>query len=238
MFPRTARARLMLALAALLALLMTLPLRAVFGLLRLDEMGVAARALRGPVWWGGAEELQIGRVRLGSVDAFLSPLPLLAGRARLNIRRQLGAPDDIRGAVTVGWGSRGIDDVTGTLPLAAALAPLPVSSVDLDDVSVRFAGGRCVNAQGQVRARLMAVIGGLNLANGLTGTPRCDGAALLLPLAGQSGMERLEVRIAADGGLQATMRVRTSDPQLGAVLGASGFRAVGGEQVLRIDSAL
>ncbi len=238
LLPRTSRARLMLALAALLALLMVLPLRAVFGLLRLDDMGVAARSLRGPVWWGGAEELQIGGVRLGSVDVFLSPVQLLTGRARLDIRRQLGAPDDIRGAVTVGWGSRGIDGVTGKLPLAAALAPLPVSTVDLDDFSVRFAGGRCVSADGQVRARLMAVIAGLNLANGLNGTPRCDGAQLLLPLASQSGMERLDVRIAADGKLQATMRVRTTDPLLGGALGASGFRAIGGEQVLRIDSAL
>jgi general secretion pathway protein N len=232
------RARLAVWLMVLAALVAVLPLRAVFGMLRLDEIGVAARSLRGPVWWGGAEELQISGVRLGTVDVFLSPLELLLGKARLNVRRQNGAADDIAGAISVGWGLRGMENVTGALPLAAALAPLPVNSVELDNVSVRFSGKACVHAEGRVRARMMAVISGLNLSNGLVGEARCSGGALELPLASQSGMERLNVRVGADGRLQVTMHVRTSDPMLSAGLAANGFRAIGGEQVLRIDSAL
>ncbi len=236
--PHSRRTRFAILLFALFALIAVLPLRAVAGMLRLNEMGVAARSLRGPVWWGGADELQIGGVRLGTVDVFLSPVQLLVGRARMDIRRQIGQPDDIAGAVSLGWGTRGIDDVTGTLPLAAALAPLPVSSVMLEDVSARFSGDTCVHAEGRVRARMMAVINGLSLANGLSGEARCDGDAVELPLVSQSGMERLVVRITAGGRLQATMHVRVNDPLISAGLAASGFRMIGGEQVLRIDSKL
>lgn len=236
--PQSGRARLGILLFGLFALVAVLPLRTICGVLRLDEMGVAARSLRGPVWWGGADELQIGGVRLGTVDVFLSPFQLLVGRARVNIRRQLGQPDDIAGGVSMGWGTRGIDDVTGSVPLAAALAPLPVSSVELDGVSVRFAGATCVHAEGRVRARMMPVISGFNLANGLTGEARCDGNAVELPLVSQSGMERLVMRIDSSGHLQASMHVRVSDPLLSAGLAANGFRTVGGEQVLRIDSTL
>ncbi len=39
-------------------------------------MGVTARSLRGPVWWGGAEELTVSGIRLGTLNVFLDPLPL------------------------------------------------------------------------------------------------------------------------------------------------------------------
>jgi general secretion pathway protein N len=72
----------------------------------------------------------------------------------------------------------------------------------------------------------------------LTGEVRCAGDSVELPLASQSGMERLNVRIASSGKLQATMHVRATDPLLVAGLSANGFRSINGEQVLRIDSAL
>lgn len=227
------RARIMLAVILAIGLLATCPLRAAFSLFGLAEMGVAARSLRGPIWWGGAEELQIRGVQLGTVNMALNPAQLLIGRVRIDIMRRLGSPDDISGAFTIGWGQRGIDDVSGALALAAPLAPLPVSRVELEDVTVHFAGERCTLAQGRVRARVPALVSGLSLANGLAGDVTCAGDAVELPLVSQSGQERLTVRIAADGGYEATMRIRTTDPLLGAALGANGFRAVGDEQILR-----
>jgi general secretion pathway protein N len=79
---------------------------------------------------------------------------------------------------------------------------------------------------------------GLDLANGLTGDARCDGGALLLPLASQSGQERIDLRIRADGAYEATMRIRTADPVLAGTLAGSGFQAANGEQVLRIAGSL
>lgn len=229
----TTRAKIMLAVILGIALLVTWPLRAAFSIFGLADMGVAARSLRGPIWWGGAEQLQVRGVQLGTVDVFLNPLQLLIGRVRIDIARRLGTPDDIAGAFSVGWGHRGIDDVTGAVALAAPLAPLPVSRVEFEDLSVHFSGKRCITAEGRVRARVPALISGLSLSNGLAGEARCAGDAVELPLVSQSGQEQLTIRVADDGSYQATMRVRTTDPLLGAALGANGFRAVGGDQVLR-----
>jgi len=227
------RARIMLVVVLVIGLLVTCPLRMAFNMLGLADMGVAARSLHGPIWWGGAEELQIRGVQLGTVNMALSPAQLFIGRVRIDLERGLGLADDISGAFTIGWGQRGIDDVTGALALAAPLAPLPVSRVEMEGVTVHFAGKRCTLAQGRVRARVPALISGLKLANGLAGDVKCAGEAVELPLVSQSGQERLTVRIAADGSYEATMRIRTSDPLLGAALGANGFRAIGDEQILR-----
>jgi len=234
----TTRAKVMLAIILAIGLLVTWPLRAAFSIFGLQDMGVAAKSLRGPIWWGGAEELQIRGVQLGTVDVFLNPVQLLVGRARIDILRRTDSVNDIAGAITIGFGHRGLDDVTGALALGAPLAPLPVSRVEFEDVTVHFAGNRCTVAEGRVRARVPALISGLALANGLSGEPRCAGEAVELPLVSQSGQEQLNVRIAANGSYEATMRIRTSDPLLTLALGANGFRAIGGEQVLRTVGAL
>jgi general secretion pathway protein N len=230
---RTTRAKVMLAIILFVGLLFTWPLRAAFGIFGLKDMDVAARSLRGPIWWGGAEELQVRGVQLGTVDVFLNPVQLLIGRVRIDIARRLGTPEDITGAFTLGWSQRGIDDVTGALALAAPLAPLPVSRVEFEDLTVHFSGSLCTAAEGRVRARVPALIAGLSLANGLSGEARCAGNVVELPLVSQSGLEQLNIRISEDGSYQATMRVRSTDPLLTVALGANGFRQIGGEQVLR-----
>lgn len=230
---KTTRARIMLFVILLIAMLVTWPLHAAFKIFGLKDMGVAARSLRGPIWWGGAEELQIRGVQLGNVSVFLSPVQLLVGRVRVDIARRLGERDDFSGAITLGFNRRGLDDVTGSLALAAPLAPLPVSRVEFEDMTVHFSGGTCITAEGRVRARVPAIISGLGLGNGLSGDVRCAGDAVELPLVSQSGQEQLIVRLQQDGSYEATMRVRTSDPLLGVALNANGFREVEGEQVLR-----
>lgn len=234
----SARARIILAVAFLLALVAAMPLRFPFMLAGAEDMGLTARSIRGPVWWGAAEELQAGPVRIGTVDVMLSPWQLFLGRARFDISRQKGQPDDIVGGLTAGVASHGIDDMTGTLPMGGALAPLPVSAVALQDVSIAFSGARCVRAEGRVRAILSAGAPGLDLANGLAGEIRCDGTDLLVPLVGQSGVERMELRIDGEGHYRGTMTVATSDPVLSGALGAMGFQAAGGNQVLRVEGSL
>jgi general secretion pathway protein N len=220
------------------ALVAILPLRLAAGLLGLADMGVAARAMTGSVWTGQAEELELGAFRLGTVDVSLSPLPLLVGRARFDVRRSLGMPDDIAGALSLGFAARGIDDVTGTVPLGGAFAPLPVTAVEMQDVSISFSGDRCVNAEGRMRAIVSAVVPGVDLAGGLSGQARCDGADALIPLVSPSGSERVEIRVAGDGRYRATMTVTAADPAMANALGTGGFRRVGRNQVLRVNGRL
>ncbi len=128
--------------------------------------------------------------------------------------------------------------MTGSLPLGATLAPLPVSRATFDKFTGTFTGGRCSEAEGRVRMQVAALIAGLDLANGLSGEARCDGDALLIPLASQSGQEKLDLRIRADGAYEATMRIRTTDPALTGALAANGFQVAGGEQMLRVAGTL
>ncbi|HEX7855981.1 MAG TPA: type II secretion system protein N [Sphingobium sp.] len=232
------RGRTILIIAFLLALVAAMPLRILFVLAGAEKFEIAARSIGGPVWWGVAEDLQAGPVRIGTVDVKLSPLQLLLGRARFDISRKKGLPDDIKGALTAGIATQGLDDMTGTLPMGGALAPLPISAVEMQGVSIAFNGSRCVRAEGRVRALLSAGMPGLNLSNGLSGELRCDGADLVIPLVSQSGSERLDLRLSGKGRYEGAMTVTSSDPVIAGGLGTLGFQAVGGNQLLRISGSL
>ncbi|MBK5264023.1 MAG: type II secretion system protein N [Alphaproteobacteria bacterium] len=238
-FSFPARRRLFLLLALLFALVALFPLRLAFNMLGLQENGLAARSINGGVWWGTIEQLRLGRVMLGNVEARLSPIQLLVGRARMDFVRQTGGPDDLKGAVTVSSASFGIDDVTASIGADGLFAPLPISGIDFSDVSVRFADGACVRAQGRIKARMAATIQGLNLSQGLSGEAVCDGPALFLPLVSQSGLEKLNLHIEADGSYRAELLVSTMDAALAGTLAGNGFsRAADGGYVLKISGRL
>lgn len=232
------RMRIVLILALLLGLLLFLPMRVALGVAGLERLGVAAREVRGSVWSGRIDQLMLGNMPLGSVRAGLSPVSLLMGRARFDIARTKGLADDIRGALTVGFGRIGVDDVTGAVPLGRTFAPLPVGSLMLEDVSAYYSGDRCGHAEGRVRARMAGQMPGLNLSQGLSGVVTCDGDALLLPLVSQSGMEKISLRVWRSGRYTAEMRVETADPALSATLGQAGFASIGGGQVLKVEGTL
>lgn len=232
------RMRIILILALLLGLLLFLPMRVALGLAGLERLGVAARDVRGSVWSGRIDQLMLGNMPLGSVRAGLSPVSLLMGRARFDIGRRKGLADDIGGALTVGFGRIGVDDVTGVVPLGRTFAPLPIGSLLLDDVSAYYSGDRCGHAEGRVRARMAGQIPGLNLSQGLSGVVACDGDALLLPLVSQSGMEKVSLRIWRSGRYTAEMRVETADPALATTLGQAGFATVGGAHLLKVEGRL
>ncbi|QGP78459.1 type II secretion system protein N [Sphingobium sp. CAP-1] len=232
------RMRIVLALALLVGLLIFLPMRVALGLAGLERIGVAARAVRGTVWSGRIDQLMLGNMPLGSVRAGLSPVSLLMGRARFDIARTKGLPDDVKGALTVGFGRIGVDDVTGSVPLGRTFAPLPVGSLILEEVSAHFSGERCGHAEGRVRARMAGQFPGLNLSQGLSGTIACDGDALLLPLVSQSGLEKVTLRIWRSGRYVAEMRVETADPTLAATLGQAGFAGIGNAQLLKVEGTL
>lgn len=232
------RMRITLLLLFALALILFLPLRIALGAAGLERMGVSARGVSGTIWSGHVDQLMFGVIPMGTVRAGLSPLALLTARARFDIARKRGQADDLEGAFTVGFGRVGIDDVTGTVPLGRAFAPLPLGSFHLEDVTAWFAGDRCGHAEGRVRARMAGQFPGLNLAQGLSGVATCDGDALLIPLMSQSGMEKINLRIWRSGRYVADMRIETADPTLGAALALAGFTAIGGAQTLKVEGTL
>jgi len=232
------RARLTLIFIFLLGFILFLPMRIALGLAGLERVGVAARDVRGTIWGGRIDQLMLGTIPLGSVRAALSPVSLLVARARFDIERRTGAADDLSGALTVGPGRAGIDDVTGAVPLGRTFAPLPIGSLVMEDVSAYFSGEQCGHAEGRVKAQMAGQFPGLNLSQGLSGTASCDGGALLLPLASQSGMEKLDLRIWRSGRYVAEMRVETADATLGDALAKVGFADAGGVRVLKVEGML
>jgi general secretion pathway protein N len=219
-----------------LALIALMPMRLVLGWFDLDRTGFAARAATGTIWSGSLHEGQLGSIALGDVDAGLSPWPLFVGRARLDIVGHMtGATRALQGAISVSRHSIGIDDMTGTLPVGDAFAPLPISGVDLDAVSVRFVNGHCDRAEGRVKATLGGDIGGITLGQGLTGAARCEAGALLLPLVSQAGTEQMAVRLWDSGRFRAEFLVKPSDAAAAQNLERGGFQRMPNGHLLAVE---
>lgn len=209
----------------LIALIATFPMRLALGLAGLGEAGLTARSATGPVWFATLREVHFGEVDLGDVHAYLSPVQLLVGRARIDLAGpQPVAGPPLRGAIGVTRHSFGIDDVTASVAAGRLFSPLPVTKLDLDDVTVRFESGSCAQADGRVKAEFGAGLAGIALAQGMTGIAKCEGAALLVPLASASGNERVRLLIKGDGRYRAELLVAPSDAAITQQLVASGFQ--------------
>ena len=220
------------------ALLVLLPLRFVLGAFELEQSRVAAREASGSVWFGHLREAQVGSIALGDLSASLSPWALLAGRARVDLASPATGADATRaihGAISVSRHGVGLDDMTASVPAGAVFAPLPVSGIDLDAVTVHFVNGTCESAEGRVKATLGADIAGISLGQGLTGTARCDAGALLLPLASQAGTEQIALRLWLNGRFRADLTVKPSDPSAAQKLELSGFQPSPSGHRLSID---
>ncbi|RIA45573.1 type II secretion system protein N (GspN) [Hephaestia caeni] len=229
---------LLVALTLPIALVALLPLRLAVGWVASDARGLSARGVHGSIWDGTIEQMRVGALPLGTLDAALSPLPLLLGRVRLNLARPANGASALHGTITIGHDRVGVDHLTASLPTAGLLAPLPIGALDVDDASVRFVRGRCDHAEGRVRARLDGALPGVARAQGLTGSIRCDGTRARLALASQSGQERLDLSIGATGDYIADARIAEPDPALEPTLTALGFVRVPGGFRLRTTGAL
>ncbi len=210
--------------AFIFCLIALLPLRVAADWLGLGARGVAAREAKGSIWLGALIEAQFGTVPLGDLGAQLRTLPLLAGRARIDLSRE---EEPLRGAVTLFRKGFGIDDFTGRIATGSLLAPLPVGSIEATNFTAHFANGQCARAEGALKASLGGNLGGLDLPAAFNGTARCQGGALLLALAGPSGMEKLDIFLFEDGRWRTSFAIRAVSPAAAARLQAGGFRLVG-----------
>ncbi len=205
------------------ALIVFLPLRLALGWFGLGEQGMTARAVTGSIWAGHLREARFGQIALGDLSAGVSPVQLLVGRARVDLAGTADPPAPrLSGAIGVSRGTFGLDDLTASLPVGTAFRPVPVTVLDLEDVSVRFRGQTCEAAEGRVRATMTGEVGGVAVPAALTGTARCDGGALLLPLTSAAG-EASTIRLWPDGRYRAEMTLSPSDPASAARLQAAGF---------------
>jgi len=201
---------------ALFALFLGLLLPLSVALPRID--GVTARRASGTIWSGRLLGLAIGDLPLGDTRVGLRLFPLFWGQTHVGF-----VAPTLLGVVRRSSSTIGLDAATGSIDAGTAFAPLPIGRIELDAVSVLFRAGRCARAEGRVRATIAGDVGGLVLPGGLSGTVRCDGTALLIPLVGQSGMERLTLRIGATGWWRAQVLIRSSDPAITTRLSGSGF---------------
>ena len=216
----------------LIALIVFLPMRAVLGWVGVGDEGLVARRVSGTIWGATLTEARFGDLALGDLHARLSPLPLLVGRATMVFAGpEAVSAKQLRGSASVSRHGFGVDHMTATVATGRLFAPVPVSALDLDDVSVRFRDGKCEAAEGRVRATLAGDVGGITLPQSVSGTARCDGTALLLPLASQAGTESIALRIEGAGTYRAELSLRPSDPlaiqkleQAGFVAGPNGYR--------------
>jgi len=204
------------------ALILFLPMRLALGWMGLGGLGIAARQVHGSVWFGELIEVHAGGVDLGDVAAGVTPVPLVLGRAHVAVKGEDDAP--LQGTLSLSRHSFGVVDLTAGMTGGAAFAPLPVTDLDLDDVTARFKDGACNHAEGRVRITLAGAIGGVALPQVMAGTARCDGTSLLLPLASTAGTESLDLRLNANDSYRADLAMRTGDPQLAAKLQVAGFR--------------
>lgn len=230
----TGRRTLFLALFAA-AMLAFLPLRLALGWSGLDGQGFAAREVTGSLWSGRLVEARFGDIALGDLDAGLSPFGLLIGRARIGLASESNDPTQrLAGVVEIGRNRAAVIDASGPLSPGNAFAPLPVSALNLDGVTVRFVDGTCQSAEGRVRATLAGAFLGQPLPGALSGSARCDAGALLLPLTSGAG-EGVNLRLWPDGRYRADLTLIPTDPTIAGRLDGAGFAVNGAARTLSVD---
>lgn len=197
------------------------------------ESGLSARTATGTIWSGVLHDAQLAGLPLGDTRVGLLPLALLTGQARLQF---VGVR--LRGTLVATPTGFGIAHGIGPVDAGIRVKPLPIAQFVLDDATGQFSGTHCSEATGNVRAVVGGDIGGMTLPGGMTGTLRCDGKMLLLALVGQSGMERLDLRIDGAGKWRAEFAVRAADQATVAKLAAAGFSQGPTGFVIRLTGAL
>jgi hypothetical protein len=191
-----------------LSLLATLPLR-----LALAGTAITARSVSGSLWHGQMTAAAWRGFAIGDADLGLSPLALLTG-----VRRVGFTTPTLSGRVALAGPDVSLAALTGTAA-PGRIAGVPVTNVRFTEFGAVFNSGRCQSAGGS----LSVDIGGGLAGNGsFTGTPRCDGDRLLLPLQAESA--RLDLRVAGDGRYAATVSIDNVDAAARPGLLATGFQ--------------
>lgn len=219
----------------LLAMAGLFPLRAALAMSDLERIGFAARQVAGSIWYGRIGELHVRSQPLGTFEVELEPAGLLLGNVRMEFSRMDHPEGVLRGRLAAGL-RRGVLNTSGRIAVGEMFAPLPVEALELNDVSILFRNGTCVEASGQ----MAAVTNGPIAAgfSGLKGSLQCDGERARVVIQGQGGNERFEFYIHADGSYRAWMSVRSAATEVNSSLAAFGFRPAPQGMMLSVDGKL
>jgi general secretion pathway protein N len=217
----TKRGRLALAGLTVIGLVAFLPLRLIMGLAAPDN--VTARSVEGSMWDGRIGDLRVGPLPLGTLDAGVAPLGLLLGRAEFDLRRDGAAPFAAMAAAS--GDNVQLSGVNGMIALPDGLGGLPVTSLNFAGFAVRMADGKCKAASGTLGMLLASSGPLLPDAVSLSGTARCEGGTLVVPMRGAGGMERMTLKIAASGRWQADLVLTGLPPEASGPLLQGGFTA-------------
>lgn len=213
--------------AALGTMTALFPLRLALAMAGAGQSGISASAVGGTIWHGEAHEVSIGPLPVGHLETRLSPLRLLTGKAHVAFARLPGDPNGpLTGAIESGFGTWRLNEISGATGPLVDMA-VPIESITLDRLSVRFDDGRCVSASGSVRLSIAINIAGMGLRHGLGGAATCRGDDMALTMTGDSGMERLTILIGADRSYDAQLSIRASDPLIAAALAGAGLAPQG-----------
>lgn len=216
-------------------LIALLPMRAALGWIGAGDDGLVARSASGSVWAGRLTDVRFAGLPLGDMDARVSPFALLVGHARIAVDGR-DALRPLHGAASLSRHGVAVDSMTAHLQTGSLFAPVPVSAIDLDTVGVRFRDGQCESADGRVTATIAnGGIAGITLPATLSGSARCDGGSLLVPLVSQAGTEGITLRIAGTGSYHAELSLRPGDPTAALRLAAAGFAQQGGAYRLSVE---
>jgi general secretion pathway protein N len=207
-----------------------MPLRWIVGAAIPEKSMVAASGADGTIWSGRVYDVQLGKLGIGTLDAGIQPLGVFLGRVGFWFEQPAtaGLPG-FRGTVSKGFGGVTADGWNGSVPVAEILPGFPAAQLEFDNVSVSYSAGKCRTASGSVRIKpegpLFAALG---VDAGLIGRVRCEASDLLLPLASASAMERVELRISADGRYRATVQLQQPSAEIAPMLSLAGFAPIAG----------
>lgn len=207
-----------------------MPLRWVVGVALPEKSTLAASGADGTIWSGRIYDVQLGKVGMGTLDAGFQPLGLFLGRVGFWFEQPstAGLPG-LRGSVSKGLGGVAAQGLNGPVPVAEILPGFPTAQLEFDNVSASYSAGKCRSASGSVRLKpegpLFAALG---VDAGLMGRVRCEAGDLLLPLASASAMERVDLRIAADGRYRATVQFQQPSAEIMPLLTLAGFAPIAG----------
>lgn len=205
-----------------LALVALFPLRVALGLSDLERIGFTARQVAGTIWYGRIGELHLRSQPLGTFEVQLDPLALLIGHVSMRFHRMDDPQGVLEGRLVAGFG-RGVKEASGRIAVGEMFAPLPIEALELNDLTVLFRNGLCVEAAGRVTPIMAAPVPGVQFA-GLTGAMQCDGERARVEMASASGAESVDFYIHSSGRYRGWLSVRTNAPEVSAALSALGFR--------------
>ncbi len=219
----SARLAVIFAVAALIVIVLSAPLRVVLG--DLGGRWLAGPAPAGTIWRGRIEDPRIGRLAFERLNLGLHLPSLLIGSRRVWFDARGGG--SAKGLVSAGRAGVEILDLDADLPLRSVVGAAPMDGrLKFDKVTVRFEGGSCIEASGDVAIERLG-LGGAGLPPGLrlVGRPSCRGGQLVIPLEGQVGATNIEAVMTVDGlgRYQLDTRLRSTDPAVGALVSAAGF---------------